>query len=124
VNRFIITGAPAGMQSIYDFFQYIVKLNDVVMENLNQHISSRVTKIPAKEIRLEAFFENVNAPLLVIHDMDDRICPIGPIRSAAAVNSGIETYYTEGLGHDLESTLVYNRIVGFLGQNSIINTGS
>ena len=32
VNRFIITGAPAGMQSIYDFFQYIVKLNDVVMK--------------------------------------------------------------------------------------------
>jgi hypothetical protein len=43
-ERFIITGAPAGMQSIYDFFQYIVKLNDVVMENLDHHIHHGLLK--------------------------------------------------------------------------------
>jgi hypothetical protein len=50
VNRFIITGAPAGMQSIYDFF-HIVKLNDVVMENPGSSYSSRVTKILQKSDR-------------------------------------------------------------------------
>jgi pimeloyl-ACP methyl ester carboxylesterase len=124
VNRFIITGAPAGMQSIYDFFQYIVKLNSLVMENLDRHISSRVTKIPAKQIRLEAFFEKVENPVLVIHDQEDRICPIGPIKSAAAMNSRIQTFYTDGLGHDLKSVVVYKRMAEFLGENSAANTGS
>ncbi len=114
VNRFIITGAPAGMDSIYGFFQHMVKLNHTVINNMDRYISKNVTGMEPSAITLDSFFEKLEKPLLVIHDKDDKICPIEPLKQAAATNPGIETYFTDGLGHDLKSTEVFARIVSFL----------
>jgi len=114
VTKFIITGAPAGMQSIYDYFARIVKLRPKVIENMNEYISKEITTIPPLEIRMDSFFNSVDRPTLVIHDVQDRTCPIEPIKIGAASNSSIETFYTSGLGHDLNSGKVYQRMLQFL----------
>jgi pimeloyl-ACP methyl ester carboxylesterase len=102
------------MQAIYTFFQRMVQLKPAVMENLESYITGEVTCIPANQIRLDSFFEKVDRPTLVIHDRDDRICPIEPIEKAAALNTKIETFITQGLGHDLESGDINSAIVNFL----------
>ncbi len=114
VDRFIITGAPAGMQSIYDFFQRIIGVNEAVMTNMDSYISKSVMHISAPQITMENLFRVVKRPTLVIHDEDDRICPITPIREGVANNPEIETLFTSGLGHDLQSVEVYRKIGEFL----------
>ena len=114
VDRFIITGAPSGMDAIYGFFKQIVQLNAAVMKNMDNYINANVTKIPSLEIRLDSFFKQVDKPILVIHDEDDRICPIEPIKKGADKNQNIETYFTNGLGHDLQANAVNERMIEFL----------
>jgi esterase/lipase len=118
VNKFIITGAPAGMQSIYDFFLRMVKLKPKVIENMDDYISKEITTIPALEIRMDSFFKSVDRPTLVIHDNDDRICSIEPIKTGVTANSAVETFFTSGFGHDLDSEMVYQRILKFLERNA------
>ncbi|AZQ43036.1 alpha/beta fold hydrolase [Nonlabens ponticola] len=113
VDRFVITGAPAGMQSIYDFFKRVVGLNQKVIDNMNQHIAENVTKIPPLDITLARFFTAIDKPVLVIHDETDRVCPIGYIKDAIPQGK-IHAYYTKGLGHDLQDETVYERTKQFL----------
>ncbi|WP_194851692.1 alpha/beta hydrolase [Nonlabens antarcticus] len=121
VNKFIITGAPMGMEQIYFFFQRIVGVNPQVMENLDRYVSANITRIPAREIKLDSFFENVKKPVLVIHDEDDKVCDIVPIKESTHGKSNIETFFTQGLGHDLASDAVYKRMVCFMEEEDEYN---
>jgi pimeloyl-ACP methyl ester carboxylesterase len=114
VSKFIISGAPSGMQSIYDFFKRVVTLDDLVIENMDRHIKEHVTQLPPREIRLDRFFDRVQIPTMVIHDEQDRICPIKPIKSALQRHPEIQTKFTTGLGHDLLDEQVDNSIIQFV----------
>lgn len=114
VDRFIITGAPAGMQAIYDFFKRMMALKTLVIDNMDDHISSNITTIPALEINMDSFFKNVRKPVLVIHDEDDKICLIEPIKKGMQTSDSIDNLFTKGLGHDLQAMGVYTRTLEFL----------
>ena len=114
VDSIILTGAPAGMNSIYDFFKRIMNLNNKTIENMDAFINEEITEIPAHEINIKNFLKVVQQPVLVIHDYDDKICPIVPIETAVALNKQVESFFTSHLGHDLLDREVIKRTLHFL----------
>ncbi|AGC76432.1 serine aminopeptidase S33 family [Nonlabens dokdonensis] len=114
IDRYVITGAPAGMNSIYVFFKRIMHLNDKVIANMDSYINRNITLVNANEINISNFLKEVKQPVLVIHDHDDKVCPITYIETAVAYNEDVITFFTSGLGHNLLDKKVIDRTIGFL----------
>jgi pimeloyl-ACP methyl ester carboxylesterase len=121
VNRYIISGAPAGMQSIYDFFQRIMGLRDEVMENMDRHLTNHITTMPAKEINMAHFFRKVKQPVLIIHDHQDRVCPVEFIKEANTLTRPHPAFYTDGLGHDLMDQSVVEQTIDFVSLEEAVD---
>ncbi len=114
VDKFVLTGAPEGMTSIFDFFKRITNFNHKVIDQLNNYINRNVTSIPSKEINISNFLKKVHQPVLIIHDFDDKICPITAIQTAVAHNKEVNTFFTSGLAHDLDDKCVIDATINFL----------
>ncbi len=123
VNRYIIMGAPSGMDAIFNYFKTLLGLSDRAMCDLEEKANS-ILKVPLQEIYMEQFFRKVKKPVLVIHDKGDVITPFNPIEKALQQNSTIETFFTEGLHHDLKSEAVYETVINFIENKSLKMTTS
>ena len=113
VQRFIIMGAPAGMDAIFNYFKVMLGLSERAIDNLLIKANT-ILKIPAKQVSVIDFFKKVNHPTLVIHEKTDVVTPFGPIENGVKQNSNIQTYFTEGLGHNLESDNVVKYVLDYI----------
>lgn len=113
INKFITLGAPSGMDAIFDYFNDLFGLSAKATRNLSRKINS-IFKISHEAIHISNFFENVDQPLLVIHDKDDPITPWPPIQESIPKNKPIEVFLTKGLQHDLKSDVVYQKVIHFI----------
>ncbi|MFT4943953.1 MAG: pimeloyl-ACP methyl ester carboxylesterase [Patiriisocius sp.] len=113
VNKFIVMGAPSGMDAVFVFFKEILGLSMRCIRNLNTKVDA-VLKIPHKEITLSNFLERVTQPVLVIHDKNDAVTPFEPIKKALSKNPKITSFITTGLKHDLKGDTVYNKVIAFI----------
>lgn len=113
VHSFVIMGTPAGIQPVFSYFKELLGLSEKVMLQLKEKASS-ILKIPYEDIFMENFFNKVDAPVLVVHDKTDTITPFVPIEKALLNQNKIETYFTEGLKHDLKSEDVYRKVLSFI----------
>jgi pimeloyl-ACP methyl ester carboxylesterase len=60
---------------------------------------------------------HVEAPTLVIHGLEDRMCDVSGARATAEAIAGAELVLIEGMGHDLPAGLrsqLASRIAGFI----------
>ena len=101
VGRFVIMGAPSGMDAIFVYFKEVLNLSERAIDNLEKKIKT-ILQVPHREITMARFFEEVQQPVLVIHDKGDRVTPFLAIKTAIPVNSTIKTYFVEGLDHNLK----------------------
>jgi pimeloyl-ACP methyl ester carboxylesterase len=113
VKNFIITGAPRGVDAIFDYFQSMLGLNVKVMENLQNH-TDYVLSIPAGEVNMKNFFRQVDVRTLILHDKDDRTCPLDDITEKLPHNDCLTLQVTQGYGHNLEDGNVATIITEFI----------
>ena len=118
VKRYVIMGAPEGMQAIFDYFQELLSLSDRTMTNLHKKIEP-ILKLPAEEITMKNFFEIVQAPTLVIHEKSDMVTPFAPIQQAVQNQKNIETFFTEGQDHNLTEEETLTKIFDYLKSTKI-----
>jgi len=113
VEKFVIMGAPSGMDAIFVYFKEILSLKNTALSNLSKKIDT-ILKVPAKEISMRQFFEKAKQPLLIVHEISDRITPFEPIRKATDINKNIETFFTKNQDHNLKGEATIVRIVQFI----------
>ncbi len=113
VKKYVITGAPSGMDAIFVYFEELLGLSNKAIQNLEGKIN-RVLKLPHKEISMEQFFRKIDEPLLVIHEKKDRITPFKAIEKALNGSKTIETYFTEGNDHNLKTPDVIEKVISFI----------
>lgn len=100
VSKYVIMGAPSGMDAIFYYFQERLHLSSKTISNLHSKIS-QIVKIPVPDIHLKTFFAKADKPVLVIHEMSDTITPIAPIKNALLNHQHIKTHFTTGQDHRL-----------------------
>jgi len=117
IKKYVTMGAPTGMDAIFVYFKEMLSLSDRAIENLGVKINS-IFKVPHDQVHIKNFFLSVTKPILVVHDENDTITPIAPIKNALKENPEIETYFTEGLQHDLKSEAVYAKVIQFISEDT------
>ena len=118
IKKYVIMGAPSGMDAIFYYFQQLLGLSKKTLQNLSAKVNS-VLKIKHQEIAMNNFFRKVKDPVLVIHDTGDIITPFQPIKKALEQNSHIKTMFTKELQHDLKSNEVYTRVIKFIQNEGV-----
>lgn len=113
VKKYVIMGAPSGLDAIFVFFETLLGLSDRAIQQLNVKVDS-ILKIPTEEITIAHFFQKVEEPVLVVHEVSDAITPFEPIRKASEENSNVKTFFTEGQDHNLKGAETINRIIEFI----------
>jgi pimeloyl-ACP methyl ester carboxylesterase len=113
VKKYVIMGAPSGMDAIFVYYKNVLGLNKRAMKNIEAKVTE-VLQIKHEELRISRFFKQVKAPIFVIHDEDDKITPFAPIK--AAVTRNIETLYTKGQGHNLRAPETVESVVEFINR--------
>lgn len=119
IKKYVTMGAPTGMDAIFVYFKDMLNLSDRAINNLGKKVNS-IFKIPHDQVHIKNFFKSVLKPILVVHDKYDIITPIAPIQKALKGNPEIETYFTEGLAHDLKGESVYDRVIQFISETEHI----
>jgi len=118
VRRYVIMGSPSGMNAIFGYYKNLLGLSNKAVQQIEDKANS-ILKIPHQEIYLKNFFNKVIEPVLVLHDKTDTITPFKPIEKALQQKDTIETFFTEGLKHDLKSEEVYAKVVAYIQKESI-----
>ncbi|MEM7186483.1 MAG: alpha/beta hydrolase, partial [Bacteroidota bacterium] len=124
IGRFVIMGAPSGMDAIFAYFEHRIGLSPKALENLETKVNS-VLQLPHEQIAISRFFSEVDRPVLVVHDTGDRIAPFEPIRKASdevrhqgsaseRKNNELSTYFTQGENHSLQSANTVARVVQYI----------
>ncbi|MBX2828063.1 MAG: alpha/beta hydrolase [Flavobacteriaceae bacterium] len=113
IKKYVITGAPSGMDAIFVYFENTLGLSKKALGNLEGKINS-ILKLPHRQVSMKHFFEQVSEPLLVIHERTDRITPYRAIENALNGNTDIDTYITEGNDHNLKTPDVIEKVITFI----------
>ena len=107
--------SPSGMDAIFVYFKTTLGLSTKAITNLELKINS-VLKLPHETISLAHFFQKVDQPVLVVHEVLDRITPFEPIRVASEKRKEITTFFTQGQDHNLKGEETVHRVIQFIKQ--------
>ena len=113
IKRFVIMASPSGMDAIFTYFRTSIGLSTKALANLGKKINS-VLKMPHETISMAHFFQKVNQPVLVVHEVLDRITPFEPVRVASENRKEITTFFTQGQDHNLKGDATVKRVIQFI----------
>jgi len=115
VERFVFIAPPIDVRDFVRTFTRTVGLGEATRDSLSRRIESKFA------VRLEDMYapklaRELSAPLLVVHDEDDREVPLRCGRMLAESWPSAELAVTSGLGHTriLRETSVIERIRSFV----------
>lgn len=112
-EKLVVLGAPDRLDSILIDYQRILKLNDRVMQALENYFQKRFN-FKTADFSSSVFAKNIKTPALIIHDKDDTITPFSGSKSIHATYKNSEFIETKGLNHSLYDPKVNDQIVDFL----------
>jgi pimeloyl-ACP methyl ester carboxylesterase len=95
--RVVTIGTPASVPEVLRDFTRMIRLPDRALPSMIAALEARVGA-PMASFEVEAFAPGVHAPVLVVHDTDDREVPYEGGRRLAEV-FGARLLTTNGLGH-------------------------
>lgn len=97
-DRAVFISPPADPREFLKIFGATLGINDEVRARVKQRVERRLG-VPMEEMLAHAIAPNMQIPLLVIHDRDDKEVPFDVGRSIAQRWPGAELMITSGLGH-------------------------
>jgi predicted alpha/beta hydrolase family esterase len=113
VEKLILLGAPSEMK--------IIVSNYIAMLSLNKKINSFLEKqsevkfnIKIDDFSAHLFSKNLNQKALIAHDIDDPVVLVSEGRKIANALPSATYIETQGLGHSMHDTKLYQSIVEFI----------
>jgi pimeloyl-ACP methyl ester carboxylesterase len=121
-GRIVTIGTPASVPEVLRDFRRLIRLPERALPSMIRALEARV-HAPMASFEVEAFAPNIQVPVLVVHDTDDREVPYadGP-RLAHVLGARLLT--TNGLGHRriLFASDVVAAIVEFIEEGRRVGT--
>jgi len=113
VNKYVIMGSPSGMDAIFLYFREMLGLSKKALINLEVKINS-VLQLPHEKVSLAHFFQKIERPVLVVHEISDKIAPFDPIKKASEAYRRLETFFVSGQDHNLKGEETLARVIQFI----------
>lgn len=113
VKKYVIMGSPSGMDAIFVYFKDMLGLSKKALTNLETKINS-VLQLPHEKVSLAHFFQKIEQPVLVVHEISDRIAPFEPIKKASEAFKTLETFFVNGQDHNLNGNETVARVIQFI----------
>lgn len=113
VKKIVGLGSPNKFHRITKNYKQMLSLNN---RTYNEYLKTFVDKfnIDTTYFNSETFIENIQQPVLIIHDKQDAIVPYNDAVQIVTKNPKVQFITTENLGHSLFSNQVYKQVVSFL----------
>lgn len=113
VSKIVVMASPGEVKEFVAYYQKILGLSQKTMALINQYFIEKLGHAPAY-FSLKEFASSLTPSGLVIHDTEDRDAPYRYALEAHNnwKNSGMVT--TTGLGHNLKSTELIEKVKQFL----------
>ena len=113
INNYVMMGAPADMDAILDYFKQMLQLSSRSIQNLTIK-ANEILKVKVEAISMANFFQKTKKPILVIHELSDRITPVEPIKQAVEGKENIQAFYTTGQDHNLKEPETIDSVIAFI----------
>lgn len=115
VNKVVIIGSGDIIKDITDEFVRKLRMKPNISEKLTKHFESKF-QIKMNDYSASVAAEQIELPVLIIHDTDDVDVPVKAAYNIASKLKNHELYITAGLGHRkiLGDTHVLNKIRDFI----------
>jgi pimeloyl-ACP methyl ester carboxylesterase len=119
VSRAVFLAPPVDLRHFIRAFGQTFGLGDSVMSHFERHIETRFA-VSFDDLYAPALARKMTAPLLVVHDEDDREVPWLSGKTMADAWTGAELVTTRGLGHRrlLKDPQVVARATSFMARAS------
>ena len=114
LEKIILLGAPSEFKTILKNYTDLLKYNTKVVKSLNKLIEDTFGS-PPSAFSTAKFAKSLNGVKgLIIHDRKDNIIPFSDAELIHKNFKNSELISTNGLGHSLNSPVVYSQILGFI----------
>jgi len=115
LERAVFVSPPADPKVFLQVFSDALAIPDQVRELLKERVERRIG-ITMESMRADLIAPSMRAPLLVVHDRNDKEVPVNSGRIIAEAWPNAELVITEGLGHQriLRAEHVTNVAVSFI----------
>ena len=116
VSRVVCISAPARVEFLVERFAKIMNMPDVVVAEFRRRLEQRFDNNIWEEISTDTNARTLDAPALIIHDMDDDGVPWQQGKLIAAAWPGAQFIKTQGLGHNriLRDPATVKTVVDFI----------
>jgi pimeloyl-ACP methyl ester carboxylesterase len=114
-RRICLFGVPGDMDYILESFAMMLALRDEARANLRLRFEQKFGR-SAKAISAATAAASVRIPVMLVHDDDDTVAPIGQGLALAAAIPQCLLWRTQGFGHSgaLRDPATIERVVNFL----------
>ncbi|MGL2967540.1 alpha/beta hydrolase [Flavobacterium sp. XGLA_31] len=115
IQKAVLLGAPSDFQIISNNFVALLSLNDRLKNLLETHCKERFN-ISVQEFSGHKFAENFHQKAFIAHDINDPVVKIDEGRKYAKAWKNATYIETQGLGHSMHDTVLYQKITDFISQ--------
>lgn len=118
VKKVIGLASPNRFSRITNNYQKLLSLSKTSFHHYISIFKDRF-EIDINRFNTEFFVENIDQPILIIHDKNDLIVPYEDALEITEKNPEVTFIPTENLGHSLYNQNVYKNIIGFLERKDV-----
>ncbi len=112
-KKVVVMAVPGKAIDFIDYYHQALTLNQRTISIMNKHFEYRIGK-PVVYFETENFVKHITIPGLIIHDTEDKDAPVAYAYKFHEYWENAELYITEGLGHNLKSKQVVEKIRRFI----------
>lgn len=116
IKKAIALGAPNRFLRITENYKKLISLSEKSYQEFLNVFPERFSIIP-QQFNSCTFIENIEIPLAIIHDYQDKVVPFSDAEEIIEKHPHISLLTTENLGHSLYNQRVYKQIIYFLENN-------
>jgi len=114
---FVCLGSPNRFSRITRNYQRMLSLSSTSF-NAYLAVFKERFNIDTTSFAAENFIDNIQVPILLIHDKTDSVVPFQDALQITAKHPEIKFITTENLGHSLYHPSVYKSIIAFIQQEN------
>jgi pimeloyl-ACP methyl ester carboxylesterase len=112
-KKAVIMGTPSELRHMANTFANILGLSQRMRRAMERRFQEQY-QLNYDDVSIARYCKNIHLPTLIIHDNQDSIAPVADAyRYQENLRQG-QLLITNGLGHSLQGTAVYNGILAFL----------
>lgn len=113
VSRLVVMASPGEVTSFVEYYQNVLGLSKKSIRVIREYFVEKLGFGP-EYFSLKEFAKNLTLPGLIIHDKDDKEAPYQHALEAHKNWKGSEMVTTSGLGHNLKSNELIEKVKQFL----------